>query len=249
VRPDDRWLVSYPRSGNTWVSFLLTTLGNLDDPTTFANLESRCPDIYGHTDRFLEQLPSPRMLKSHEPYTSAYSRILYLVRDPRDVAVSYYRFLLKVRTIDAAMSTDEFLDGFIAGRWGEGYGSWGEHVGSWLGALRHDSRFHLLRYEDLHAQPVPRLQEAAAFLGIETTEAEAARAVELCSSDRMREHERRESSGIPELKDTRQDIPFIGSATVGRGAAELSAAQLARIEAGWGDLMKELGYADSGAAR
>lgn len=242
IRADDRMLVSYPRSGNTWLSFLLTTLEHLDDPTTFANLEPRCPDIYGHTDRFFSSLESPRLMKSHEPFTAAYRRVLYLVRDPRDVAVSYHRFLLKLRTLDERTTAAVFLDGFLEGRWGEGYGSWGEHVGSWLGARRNSKDFRLLRYEDLHADPVARLRDVATFLGIDASEEAARRAVELCTPERMRAHEQREADLIPQLDGSLREIPFIGSATVGRGRSELAPAQVRRIEAAWGELMGELGY-------
>src|SRR5580658_693434 len=64
--PDDIFLVSYPRSGNTWTRFLLGNLIYQDDPVTFSNIESRIPEIYFNYDRFLRQLPRPRMLKSHE---------------------------------------------------------------------------------------------------------------------------------------------------------------------------------------
>src|SRR6266511_1501639 len=62
---DDIMLVSYPRSGNTWLRFLI---GNLisREPVRFANIERIIPDIYHHSDRELRKLPRPRFLKSHE---------------------------------------------------------------------------------------------------------------------------------------------------------------------------------------
>src|SRR5258708_8153953 len=88
VFPDDIFLVSYPRSGNTWARFLLGNLIYQDDPITFSNLESRIPEIYFNRDRFLRELPRPRMLKSHECFQPHYPRVIYIVRDPRDVAGS-----------------------------------------------------------------------------------------------------------------------------------------------------------------
>ena len=43
---DDVFLVSYPRSGNTWTRFLIGNLLDQEDPVTFANIESRIPEIY-----------------------------------------------------------------------------------------------------------------------------------------------------------------------------------------------------------
>src|SRR5215831_8538045 len=66
VFPDDIYLVSYPRSGNTWTRFLVGNLLNPDQPVTFANIEGRIPEIYFGPDRILRHLPRPRVLKSHE---------------------------------------------------------------------------------------------------------------------------------------------------------------------------------------
>ena len=72
VFPDDIFLVSYPRSGNTWTRFLLGNLIYQNDPVTFSNIECRIPEIYFNRDRFLRQLPRPRMLKSHESFQPHY---------------------------------------------------------------------------------------------------------------------------------------------------------------------------------
>jgi len=39
-------------------------------------------------------------MKSHEPFDVRFRKVIYLVRDPRDVAVSEYHFDLKKRYID-----------------------------------------------------------------------------------------------------------------------------------------------------
>src|ERR1700719_1787779 len=66
VFPDDIFLVSYPRSGNTWTRFLLGNLIHQGEPVTFSNVESRIPEIYFNRDRVLRHLSRPRVLKSHE---------------------------------------------------------------------------------------------------------------------------------------------------------------------------------------
>src|SRR5207245_11780408 len=63
VFPDDIFIVSYPRSGNTWTRFLIGNLVYHDDPVTFANVEARIPEIYLFPDRILRSLPRPRILK------------------------------------------------------------------------------------------------------------------------------------------------------------------------------------------
>src|SRR5215469_11705139 len=99
VYPDDVFLVSYPRSGNTWTRFLLGNLIDQKIPVSFSNIESRIPEIYFNPDRFLRQLPRPRMLKSHECFQPHYPHVIYIVRDPRDVAISFYHHTVKARNI------------------------------------------------------------------------------------------------------------------------------------------------------
>ena len=86
------------------------------DPTgraiTFANVERLVPLIYVFPDRVLRRLP--RLLKSHECFDLRYPRVVYIVRDPRDVAVSFYYYNLKVRVIPEGYSMDRFVDRFVA---------------------------------------------------------------------------------------------------------------------------------------
>src|SRR5207245_8937086 len=88
VFPDDIFLVSYPRSGNTWTRFLIGNMINPDDPVTFANLEQRIPSIYTFPNRVLRSLP--RILISHVAYDPPYPRVISIVRDRRDLELSLY---------------------------------------------------------------------------------------------------------------------------------------------------------------
>src|SRR5258707_11864652 len=91
----DVFVVSYPRSGNTWTRFLIGNLINPDVHLTFSNVESRIPEIYFNPDRKMRALPRPRVLKSHESFQPHYPRVIYIVRDPRDVAGLYYNHALE----------------------------------------------------------------------------------------------------------------------------------------------------------
>src|SRR5260370_21131655 len=149
VFPDDVFLVSYPRSGNTWTRFLLGNLIDQNDPVTFSNIESRIPEIYFNRDRFLRQLHRPRMLKSHECFQPHYPRVIYIMRDPRDVAVSFYHHNVKARNIPDNYPMASFVPRFIAAEFDHMFGSWRDNVLSWM-TLRGDSPdFLMLRYEDL----------------------------------------------------------------------------------------------------
>jgi sulfotransferase family protein len=242
VLPDDIFIVSYPRSGNTWTRFLIGNLLSPNSPVTFANVESRIPEIYLCTDQQLRQLAKPRIMKSHEYFDPRYKRIIYLVRDPRDVAVSLYHYSLKRQNIPDGYPLDEFVPRFIAGEFFVGCGTWEEHVLSWLAPRRRSNSFLFFRYEDLLANPVEALAKVASGLQLATTRETLTRAVELSTAARMRDSEKKHSANWKLTKDTRQDIPFVREAKSGGWQGKLSPAGVEQIERAWRPTMQELGY-------
>src|SRR5438046_5865734 len=85
VYADDTFLVSYPRSGNTWTRFLIANLLHPEIEVGFANIESLVPDTAALSSRTLKRVSRPRVLKSHQYFDPRYTNVVYVVRDPRDV--------------------------------------------------------------------------------------------------------------------------------------------------------------------
>ncbi len=136
IFPDDVFLTSYPRSGNTWTRFLVGNLVHTGKPLTFLNVEQLVPDMYKHSDRYLRRLPRPRILKSHEVFDPRYKRIIYIVRDPRDVAISHYHFEMKQKSIREDCPIESFVPAWVDGRYWDRLGNWGDHIPrrSWSGS-------------------------------------------------------------------------------------------------------------------
>jgi len=131
VFPDDTFIASYPRSGNTWTRFLIANLVHPEPPVTFANLETIIPDASALSSRQFKRVPRPRLIKTHEYFEPRYRKVIYLVRDPRDVVLSLYSFRRKYRAVDDSYPIERYVaDRFLPGDLDV---SWGEHVGSWLG--------------------------------------------------------------------------------------------------------------------
>jgi hypothetical protein len=241
---DDVWIVSYPKSGNTWTRFLIANLIAGGETVDWSNIERRVPDIYYNRDPQLLSLPRPRYFKSHEAFRPDYRRVVFIVRDPRDVAVSYYHFVRKANMLPAGATMDDFMTKFMEGRL-DPYGNWGENVGSWLGARRGSADFSVVRYEDLLTNAEAELARVADRLGLPVDEVLLRRAVENSRADRMRELEQSQRSEHKFLKSSRADIPFVRIAKSGQWRTELPPEAVQKIESAWGGLMTELDYLET----
>jgi len=272
VFPDDIFLVSYPKSGNTWTRFLLGNIMNPEEHITFANVEHKVPDIHAQSRKGLRNTPRPRLIKSHECFDPRYPRVIYIVRDPRDVAVSSYHYDRKEKNIADDFPIDVYVktrflktDDYF-GTWGEHAGSWlansrnimkmsrlnndflgtpaswGENVASWLGACGDSRKFLLIRYEDLLERTQEEMTRVSEFLQLEASPEGIAKAVELSSADNMRKLEMAQSNEWVTTRESRKDILFVRSARSGQWKQILPAESVAAIEDAWGPAMRLLGY-------
>jgi hypothetical protein len=187
----------------------------------------------------------PRVIKSHEAFDPRYPRTVYIVRDPRDVAVSFYFYNLKVRVLEDGYPMDEFVKRFVGVEvvdYANRVGSWEENVMSWFRMRQGKSNFCLVRYEDLLVDPAGGLKKASPMLGIEPAPDRIERAIRLSSADHMRTLEKSQWKKWVTTKDTRQDIPFVREAKSGGWQKRLSDASVRLIEDAWGSSMREIGY-------
>ena len=243
VRPDDTFIVSYPRSGNTWTRFLIANLLHPDEPATFANIERLVPDTEAQSSRNLKRIPKPRFIKSHEYFDHRYPRVMYVVRDPRDVALSYYDFQRKYEQIEDRYPLEQYVSDFVNGRLiSADWGSWAENVASWIATRRNSKNFLLLRYEDMVSDTTGELLRIADFLELKTSPRQLDLVIERSSAERMRELEERQGDQWVSTKNKRKDIPFVGTASTGGWRSLLPVSSVVEIESAWGPLMRFLNY-------
>lgn len=248
VYPDDTFLVGYPKSGNTWLDFLVACL-RADHPEdiNFESVETYVADIYCNDSRRLRELPRPRFLKSHERHDSRYPRVVYIVRDPRSVAVSYFHHLAGLGSIAGDMTIDQYIPHFIHGKL-DGFGTWEGHVRGWLNAQKqHPDRVLIVKYEDLKSSTELTLSDIALFLGLEVTSEKVQAAIDWSSPENMRKLEvLSRDSGHIGFSGFREGSFFIRKASSSSWKQELGAGLEKQIMDAWGGVMRELDYVHDG---
>ncbi len=172
--PDDIFVVAYPGCGGQWLRRLIANLLDPSSPVTETNVMSRLPDLYHMSRRGFAKMSRPRIIFSHECFDAEYGRVIYLVRDPRDVAVALYEQRRQGRSMDNSLSLEQFVPMFCRktdeyqGGWSEEFSgsiranhgfayrsrlkdeflgtpaSWGENVMSWVGARGRDPNAMLM---------------------------------------------------------------------------------------------------------
>lgn len=240
---DDIYLVSYPKSGNTWLRFLLSNAIKLhyqiDREVNFFTIQEIIPGAeasrnikeYGPFGKY----DFPRILKSHNSYNPYFLRVVLLVRDPRDVIVSHYHYAISRKSI----SNDWDLSRFVRDK---KYGpeAWLKHTKSWYSpqTIKPAQRIVLFRYEDFLQNTIGELKRITELLGISVSQENLRKAVELSSKETMRASEKKHMS-TARIANQKSSFVRKGEATQG---AELSNSDRQYIEDVTRETARLVGY-------
>jgi len=164
--------------------------------------------------------------------------VIYIVRDPRDVAISAAdHYGLTLDQAIAMMGSKTTRGRGLAGNTvHELMGGWSDHVRSWT-RWKHTPLI-VLRYEDMLADPFGQLGMVARKLGITQDEARIRKAVEFSSFKVLQAQEA--TTGFIEKSEHSQR--FFRSGRAGGWHEMLTPAQAATIEHDHGDQMRRFGY-------
>jgi hypothetical protein len=223
-RDDDIYLVAFPKSGTTMTQVILYQLcTNGQGDMSFHHIYDVSPWIGNDVFRGRppKELPSPRIIKSHEFYRdyekNMKGRFIYLYRDGMDVAVSLYHqnknYNKPDLTFDASFAT------FMT----KNKNNWFLHVRDWV-RNKHKFKILYLRFEDLVNSKREQILNIIDFLELDVGEIAIENALKYSSFGYMKDHEKKFGVQPPDLSQRIFD-QFIRSGKTGEGAAILSEEQ------------------------
>jgi len=150
IEDTDRFIVSYPRSGQTWLRSLIAHVRFANKNWMLSHVDTVIPDFRRTTKEQRRHMPRPRLFKSHEFYNYRYKNVLYLIRDPRAVAYSQWNWRRRMRVghqwrYEGPFDI-KFIEAFVDGRIFPG--SWDKHVYKWNNWV--SGKFTVVKYEDIY---------------------------------------------------------------------------------------------------
>jgi hypothetical protein len=200
IQQADFVIVSPPKSGRTWLRAMLSR---------FFQLRYSLPEdkLLGFDNYHRMNREIPRIRFTHDRYVSDYTKnrdskrdfygkkVILLVRDPRDVAVSNYfqwihtvnpykRKLLNIPEDARETPISEYA---MTERFG--IPRTVKFLRAWAGELEHTRAHLLMRYEDMRRDPAQSLLNVLEFMGISPTDEEIDAVIQYTSFENMKKLE------------------------------------------------------------
>lgn len=234
----DVLLASYPKSGNTWMSFLIANCiichRQIDRTVNWFNIGEIVQGMDRNVDLtqsgFLGETDLPRIIKTHQINQGSYQRAILVVRDPRDVLTSHFHYTKNYNLHD--LDFHEFIRS-------ENYGilNWVKHSKSWM---RNGPGFNIytVKYESLKDNTGVELSKVMKLLGLDVLDETISKAVTLSSKDNMRSLE---ATTRANTINSEQAYSFVRQGEATRGG-EMDSRDNEFVIDMAGDLMERLGY-------
>jgi len=240
----DIYLISYPKSGNTWMRYLVAyaTWPELVD-IDLVEMASYIPSFQlEHDTAMMIDSTSPcnqlkhRIIKEHHAYNiltqQNVKRVIYLVRDGRDAIVSYWHYCNQ--RDQTAIPLSKFIE--ISAKPEHSFGSWKDHVMGWVNSPL-DSKL-IIRYENMLVNTEHWLRAVLNFAEIEASDSVIRQAVNRASFDSMKKLELTKGFNLDQLKS----VEFIRQGKEGSWEDTFGVNDLELFRRFHGGCISELGY-------
>ncbi|KAL0842288.1 hypothetical protein ABMA28_014426 [Loxostege sticticalis] len=251
LRPDDIWVVTFPKSGTTWVQELVWMVANdfdyvksssipLVDRFPFLEMstivnsdkaQAKMKELCGGNKKHMEiaemltksvslaeQLPSPRFIKTHLPLTLLppslldTTKVVYVARDARDVAVSYFHHYKLMTFMGYYGDFKDYWASFVKGDVEDC--PYFEHVKEFWEQRNHPNLLFLF-YEDLLKDLPAGVRLVAQFLGKHPSEAQVAALSEYLTFDNFKKNKSVNFEVFKELGWSDKNMSFMRKGKAG----------------------------------
>ncbi len=228
IRQADFVIISPPKCGRTWLRVNLSGFfhsrfgipeGEILGFDNFHRINPEVPRIRFTDDRYVANYTRHR--DSKRDYYDR--RVILLIRDPRDVAVSNYfqwkntvnPYKLRLHRIQAAPGELSLFEYAM----NEDYGipKTVRFLNAWEGELEKTRAHLLIRYEEMRADTAAVLRQVVSFMGISASDEQIAHAVTYASMENMRRLERRSDPVSGSRRLMPKDLDNPESSKVRRG--------------------------------
>ncbi|XP_069109269.1 sulfotransferase 1C3-like [Argopecten irradians] len=250
TRPDDVLLCTFPRSGTHWVFNMARMI------QTGTLQYSGTPEMMEFQDiSIIDRMGSPRMFHTHLPYPfipkgamEGQLKIIYVLRNPKDAACSYFTFLSKVENTCYRGNMEGYLNAFLSEEFIGSGGSWFTHTKEWNSAMaaNPDLNILFLRFEDLkklaNERSVKNILRIASFLKVDRDEEFLKKVEETASFDNLKK-EHATSAGESELWKHLGDngrMPIYKKGIVGEWKTMLTVAQNEKFDRVYKEKMMDM---------
>lgn len=155
-------LASFPRSGNTWLRFLIEEATGQQSGSVYK-------------DRILPRSQEGVAIKTHRLDSSEYSHAIHLIRNPYDAIESYFWYKKEFKQKNNINWSEHVIDSVQ---------EWQKHTEHWLNVKYPVLR---IRYEDLLTSTTYHLSEILAWLGYNPSPEEVLTVIEKSQIENMRQ--------------------------------------------------------------
>lgn len=209
-RTNDYFLISFPKSGNTWVRFLLANLlKENNEIITLKNVGDYVPDIHIENQRknmadagsLFNRLPF-RFVKTHDEYLPYYKdkKVIYIVRDGRDTLNSYFYY------VNARREQKVSMRDLISSTSNAHYTGWSKHVLGWKRGTC--ERKIILKYEDMISNAYIEVKKMLEFIEWPADDDKVCEAIASASFDKLKQIEEKYGGANEKRTEEGKSTPF-----------------------------------------